>query len=49
MLIKFRKPCDPDPEDMIQPALIYVFNADKQIFEQKNNYKEPLLITILLM
>lgn len=34
--VEFRKPCDPDPEDMIQPALIYVFNLNKQIFKQKN-------------
>ena len=33
--VEFRKPCAPDPEDIIQPTLIYVFNADKQKFEQQ--------------
>ena len=33
--IKFTQPCDPDPEDRIQPSLFYKYNADKKLFEKK--------------
>jgi len=32
--IYFKQPCDPDPEDILQPPLTFKYNTNKQIFER---------------
>lgn len=33
--VEFRKPSNPEPEDILQPDLIYLYNLDKNKFEIK--------------